>query len=711
MTVTTATLDALLAPRSVAILGASDDPTRISGRALRYLREGRYAGGLYPINPNREVVQELPAFASLGGLPEVPDVVIVAVAAHHVIDALEEAAEAGVRAAIVFSSGFAERSEDGARDQRRVSDLAAASGMRVVGPNCIGVFNATDRFFGTFASALDRGLPSGGPVAVVSQSGAYGGHLCALAQRRGLSVGYMVTTGNEADVDVAEAIGWLAARDEVTVIVAYAEGVRDGERFLEAAAVAHEHRTPVIFLKTGRSDAGARAASSHTATLAGADDVFSAVCEQYGVLRVTTTDEQLDVAYGCSRGIRPGGRRLGVVTLSGGIGVQICDAAGRLGLEVPPLPDDVQTTLRTSFPYASFANPVDVTAQSLQDWDVLDASLDAILASDRYDAVIAALTAVPLARPFAMRLQEAFEAAVSRHPERLIVLSCLADPQTVDAYENAGLLVFEDPDRATATIAALARANETFEQSLPERASDTANHLTIETGTEDEAKRLLAAAGVPVLPERLVRSAQEAAAAADELGYPVALKVVSPNVLHKTDVGGVELGVADAAGARAAFEAIHERVRAATSGTRIDGVLVTPMAPPGVDVIVGSHRDPVFGPVLMFGLGGIFVEVLDDVALALAPIDEPAAHRMIASIKGHPLLLGARGSEPGDTDALARTIAAVSRFAAVNRHSVESVEINPLRVFPSGVAALDAVIVAARDNPDHASPDMTIRKG
>jgi acetate---CoA ligase (ADP-forming) len=687
------TLDPLLAPRSVAIIGASNDPTRISGRSVRYLRESGYSGGLYPVNPTRTTVQGLPAFPSLGDLPEVPEVVIVAVTADRAVEALAEAAAAGVKGAVVFSSGFAELGEHGVWLQCRVSELAATSGMRVVGPNCLGVFNARERFFGTFASALDRELPIDGPVAVASQSGAYGAHLYSLARRRRVAVGYMITTGNEADVDVAEAIGWLAARDDVEVILGYAEGIRDGERFLEAVRVAHEHQTPVIFLKTGRSEVGVRAASSHTAALAVSDDVFETVCEEYGVLRVTTTEEQLEAAYGCLRGLRPPGRRLGIVTLSGGMGVQICDAADRHGLEVPPLPNDVQTTLGGRFPYASFANPIDVTAQALQDWDLFDASLDVALSSDRYDAVIASLHTVPLAPLFAVRLQQAFEAAMARYPRRLVVVSCLAEPETVRAYEDAGLLVFEDSDRAVATIAMLARANEALASAIPDRRNDPGSVIELTTGSEVESKRLLATAGVPVLQERLVTSSDDAVAAADELGYPVALKVVSPDVLHKTDVGGVVLGVADSAGARVAYADIHERVRAATADARVSGVLVTPMAPPGVDVIIGSHRDPLFGPVVMFGLGGVFVEILRDVALALAPLDQEAALKMIRSIRGYPLLAGARGAERADIDALARAIVALSEFAAANSDTVQSVDVNPLRVFGSGAAALDAVIV------------------
>jgi acyl-CoA synthetase (NDP forming) len=688
------TLDVLLAPRSVAIIGASDEPTRISGRTQRYLRDAGYEGAVYPVNPNRGVVQGLPAFPSLRDLPEVPDVALVAVPAERAVEALEEAAELGVKGAIVFAAGFAEHGEGGTLLQRRVAEVVASTGMRVVGPNCLGVFSAHDRFFGTFAIALDGGLPEPGPVAIASQSGAYGSHLFTLAQRRGLGVGYLVTTGNEVDVDVAEAIGSLAVRDDVTVILGYAEGIRDGERFLEALAEAHRRRTPVVFLKAGRSEVGAQAVSSHTASLAGSDEVFDAVCEEYGVLRVTTTEEQLDVAYGCLRGIFPHGRRLGVVSLSGGMGVQICDAADRCGLEVPPLPDDVQAGLLKRFPYASFANPVDLTAQVVQDWDLLDAALEAVLACDRFDAVVVSLTTVPLGLQAAPRLQEALGAAAGRHPERLVALTCLAEPEGLRAFGEAGLLVFEDLDRAVATVAALARAAECLARDLPDR-STAGTQVSVSRGTEDEAKRLLAEAGVEVLPERTVHSEGEAVAAADAVGYPVVLKVVSPDVTHKTDVGGVVVGVEDADAVRRAYTAVHEGVHVAVPDARIDGVLVAPMAPDGVDVIIGSHCDATFGPVVAFGLGGVFVELLDDVSMALAPVDTDRAHRMIRSIRGFGILDGARGTPLCDLDALATAIVAVSRLAAANAASIRSIDVNPVRASPSGAVALDASVVPA----------------
>ena len=318
-------IDTLLRPRSVAIFGASDDPARISGRPLRYLLEAGFAGPIYPINPNRATVQGVTAYASLADVPQVPDVALIAVPASLTEQAVRDCVDKGAKGAVIFSAGYAESGEDGLAVQRRVADIARAGGLRLLGPNCLGVFNPQIGFYGTFTQSLDKELPSAGPLGIVSQSGAYGSHIAYLARRRGMGINYWITTGNEADVDVSECLEWMAGQEDVKVIMAYVEGVRDGARFRRALALARRNRKPVVMMKVGRSEIGARAASSHTASLAGSDAIYDALFRQYGVHRAETTDEQLDVAYACLRGIFPEGDKLGVVTLSGGAGVLISD--------------------------------------------------------------------------------------------------------------------------------------------------------------------------------------------------------------------------------------------------------------------------------------------------------------------------------------------------------------------------------------------------
>ena len=689
-------LTPLFRPRAVAIIGASDDGVRISGRPLRYLREGGFKGAIYPVNPKRETVQGLRAYASLAALPEGPDVAVIAVSADLTFAAVAECAQLGVKAVIVFAAGYAEAGESGKHGQQELTRLVKASGMRMLGPNCLGVFNTQAGFFGTFSSTLDLGFPKpGGGLAVVSQSGAYGAHIAHLARERGIDVNYCLTTGNEADVDVSQCLSWLIGQPDVRVIMAYAEGIKNPSLFLHALRLAHAARKPIVFLKAGRSKVGQRAVGSHTAALAGSDAVYDAVFRQYGVHRAQSTDEQLDVAYACLRGIFPATGKLGIVTISGGAGIQLCDAAEQHGLDVSPMPDEAQRKLKALLPFAAVENPVDVTAQALNDMTLLEQALAVMLEEGGYDSTIGFFTTVPSARSFAVPLRDAITRGVGQHKERLIVLCMVADAATVRSYEQAGYLVYADVVRAVAAVAALMRIRQVFDRALS--AVKVARRTLKDYGsfTEHEAKRLLAAAGVPVPAERLARTADEAVDAADALGYPVVLKIVSPDILHKTDIGGVALNLSDAASTRKAYDTIMEGAKAAMPRARLDGVLVTRMAPKGVETIIGVARDPTFGPVVMFGLGGVFVEVLNDVTFRLAPFDQAEAARMIDEIGARAVLAGTRGAPPADVEALAATLARVSQFAAAYADEVESVDINPFLVLPQGQGglALDAAIV------------------
>jgi len=712
-------LTRLFNPRSVAIIGASDDGARISGRPLRYLREGGFQGAIYPVNPKRDTVQGLRAYASLAALPEVPDVAIITVAAELTLPALQDCAVHGIRAVMLFAAGYAEASAAGAQAQNALADLAQTAGMRLLGPNCLGIFNAETRYWGTFSSTLDLGFATPGGLAVASQSGAYGAHIAYLAKGRGLGVSYCLTTGNEADVDLAECLLWLIERPEVRVVMAYAEGIKKPSLFLQALRRAHALRKPIVILKVGQSQVGQRAVGSHTAALAGSDAVYDAVFRQYGVHRAFSAEEQLDVAYACLRGLFPIGRKLGIVTVSGGAGIHLSDIAERYGLDVSPMPLEAQRKLTANLPYAAPENPVDVTAQALNDMGVLNQGLRLMLDEGGYDALVGFFTTVPSAPSFAVALRETLLHSVGARRDRLIALCMVADTATVRDYEQAGYLVFVDEARAVAALAALMCFADAWAQPLPEIAiapgAASIPRLGLEPLSEYAAKRLLAAAGVPVPAEHLVRTANEACEAASPTGSvpdsAFALKIVSPDLLHKTEVGGVALNVPTAS-VRSAFDTLMMHVRAAAPQARIEGVLVTPMASRGVETIIGVVRDATFGPVVMFGLGGIFVEVLKDVTFRLAPFDEAEALRMIGEVRGaRALLAGARGAPAADVAALAATLAAVSRFAAAHSSDLDSLDINPFLVLPQGQGglALDAAIVT-RVQKD-AGSDVTRPRG
>ena len=686
-------LSALFEPRSVAVIGASSNVTRIGGRVLDYLKRGGFAGPIVPVNPNRSEVQGLTTVASVADLPDGIDMAIIALPAAATRDALAACARRGIKGAIVFTSGFAETGEEGRKAEAELTRIAHEAGMRILGPNCLGAFNSFSGFFGTFTNTLDRVFPRPGGLSIVSQSGAFGTHLFWLAHQRGMGLRHWISTGNECDVEAAECLDYVIADPGTHVILLYLEGARRGPALMAALQRAREAGKPVIAIKVGRSAVGAEAAASHTAALAGGDAVYDAVFRRYGVARVHSAETMIDAAQIALAGRLPTGKRLGIVTISGGGGILMADVASDLGLELPPMPPAAQEALKQGLPFAAPRNPVDITAQAFNDLDLMERNLDLIVADGGYDAVIAFFTTVAGSPAIAPPLIAALRNLRASHPDRLIVLSLLADPDLVKAYEAEDFPVFEDPGRAVAAVAALAPSGDLAPASAAQQ--PPAVDLLAGPLNEHQSKSVLADAGVPVVAGTLVKSPEEAASAFERIGGPVAMKVVSATLAHKSEIGGVLLDVADEQAVRQGFATLLERARAHAPAAGIDGVLVAPMVKGHIETIIGVRSDPVFGPVVMFGLGGIFVEVLKDVTFRLAPFDEAEAHRMIAEVKGHALLNGARGRPPADVDALAGALAAVSRFAAAAGERLESLDINPFAVMPrgEGAMALDALVV------------------
>jgi acyl-CoA synthetase (NDP forming) len=690
-----ASLDRLLAPSSVAVIGASADPLRIGGRPIAHMLARGFAGRILPVNPNRAEVQGLRAYPSIAALPEVPEAAIVAVPGAAAVEAVAELARAGVAATVVFTAGFAETGAAGAELQARMAAQARTHGMRLLGPNCLGLFNARIGYYPIFSTSLEGGWPVPGRIGIASQSGAYGTHLFAAARERRLGTPICVTTGNEADVALAHVIGWLAEDPETDVIAAYAEGIHDAEQFLLALDVARRARKPVVMMKVGRSAQGAAAARSHTASIAGDDAVTGAVLAEFGVVRARTTEELLDIAQMATRRIYPVRNTLGVITISGGAGVLIADAAEELGFAMPPMPEATQARLRAHVPFAAPRNPVDCTAQAFNDLSLIGTFTEAMVAEGGYSSILGFFSQVGGSASLAPGIRAQLAATKARHPDRLYAVSVLATPERVQEYESDGFVVFEDPSRAVVALHAMGRFGEAFARP-PASPPPTVPPVTLPTRTPDEAaaKRLLAQAGIAPVPECLCTDAEAAVAAAGELGWPVVLKIASPDILHKSDIGGVLLDVGDAEAVRAGFAALHERARIRAPGARLAGVLVARQLRGGVECILGIQRDPVFGPVAVFGLGGVFVEVLRDVVLRRCPFGEDEALGMIRSIRGAPLLLGARGRRSADVPALAAMLARLSAFAAQAGPRLVSIDLNPVLAMPAGEGAwcADAVI-------------------
>jgi len=688
------TLDDLLAPKSVAIVGASDNPERIGGRPIQKFQNLGYEGHIYPVNPNRDVVQGIQAYPTLSDISGEVDFVLVAVPAKGVLDVVREAATKKAKTVMIFSSGFSEMSEAGRRAQDELTRISRDSGVRIIGPNCFGVFNAAINFYPTFSSTIGHHIPTPGGLAIISQSGGYGAQLFVLAHQRGLKMTYWITTGNECDVNVAEGIKLLAENDAVQTILAYAESIKDGEMLVEGLEVARAAHKPVIFMKAGSSEIGAAAVSSHTASLAGEDVIYDAVLKQYGAYRPRATEEAIEVAYAAAPRIFPVGKRIGLASISGGAGVLMADAATDYDLNVAEMPADAQTEMKKLLPFASARNPVDITAQVVNDMTLVTGFTKLMLNQGKYDALVGFWASAGVVPELGSAICKALAKAMEGQDNKLFIQSLVAGPEMRKQFEEAGFPCIEDPYKAVATMAALISCGMAFAAGRP-AIPDIPNLPALPEGPlgEKAAKKILADFGLPLATDTLATSSAEAAAAAERIGGPVAMKIASPDILHKTDVGGVKLGITGGDNVSTTYDEIIASSKAAVPNAKIEGVLISAMAADGVDCILGAKVDPVFGPVVMFGLGGVFTEILKDVSFRRAPVSPETALGMIDELKGAALLKGARGAEPCDLDSICDAISKLSVMAVAHSDNIESIEMNPLRALPEGCIGLDALIV------------------
>ena len=704
-------LDSLLSPHSIAIVGASATPSKIGAVPLRYLIERGYAGDLYPINPARSELQDLRAYPSLRSVGKPIDLAIIAVPASQAELALDDAVAARVKNVVVFSAGFAETGAGGAAAQRRLAARARAAGIRVLGPNCLGFMNVRSAVYATFSPVLAGGVAEAGAIGIVSQSGAFGAYAYGMARERHVGLSTWVTTGNEADIQVADCVAWMARDPATKVIMAYMEGCKDGERLKQALDLARSAGKPVVMFKVGRTELGAMAAASHSAALAGNDAAFDALFRQYGVWRARTIDEFFDVAHCLAVSGLPVNAKLGLLTVSGGVGALMSDEAAEAGLDVAPLPQAAQDRIRARVPFAATRNPVDVTGQVTSEIDLLELAADAMLGEGGYGSLLIFLSAAGLT-PAMQEMQLTLARDLRRdYPGRLVMFSTLPDPHQLRALERLGCLTFSDPSRAIRVIAAMSFFGARREQPTA-RPRPSGKSIALRPGTYNEADALdlLQAHGVPVVARRRAQSRDDAAGVARELGFPVAMKVLSAAITHKSDVGGVVLDIADEDQAGAAYDRILTGVRDAVPGARLDGVLVAPMVRGGVECILGAQRDPALGPVVMLGLGGVNAELLRDVTLRIAPVDLDEARRMIGELKTAALMRGFRGAPKADVEALAAAVVRLSDVAVAAGDTLESIDVNPFVVLAdgNGAAALDAVIVGRAVSPAQAARELVI---
>lgn len=692
-------LDRFFRPRSVAVIGASDTAARPNTAMWRKIRDWgeRWGAKVHPVNPNRDTIDGVPAFNSVAEVPGKLDLAVILVGA--AVEAFEAVLEKRPAFAVIFAAGFAEVGPEGEELQRRLEKLVAEGETHLLGPNTnLNAFEIYEK--GNF----------GRPLALITQSG-HQGRPIFQAQELGIAMSHWAPTGNEVDLEFADFARYFADQPDVRVVAAYIEGFKDGRTFMLAADHAARKGKPLVMVKVGRTDEGRSMAKSHTGHLTGSDDVVSAAFRQFGVTRVDGLDELQDTSMMLARTEPPRARSkegwgVCIYAISGGTGAHMADMAAAAGLRLPELTAKTQTALHQWIPdYLRVSNPVDNGGAPSAD-ERGPKILDAIISDPNVDLVICPITgalasmSLPLARDLV---------AVSKKTHKPICViwgsPTSGDQAYVDVLLKSNLPVFRTFSNCVGAVKAyfdyhdfLGRYRSPFDRPALRRSPAAAktDRLFREAGalSEHQSKRVLKAYDIPVTRERLVGSAAEAVKAAGAVGFPVVLKVSSPDLLHKSDLGLVKVGVSSAAEVRRAYAELVDTVAERAPNARVEGVLVSELVTEGVECVVGVGQDDLFGPVVMFGLGGVFVEVLRDVTFRIPPFGRDEARRMIEEVKGFPLLRGARGAQKADLRALTDVLMGVQRLAVDHADSLAELDINPLVVGPRGAVALDALVVA-----------------
>ena len=705
----------LLWPRTVAVIGASPNIDIIRGRLLHIMRLREFPGRIYPVTRSQPEVQGLRAYPSIADVPEAVDLAVIVIPAAAVPEALAECGAHGVKAAIIISSGFAEeRGEEGPRRQAEIRDIAARHGMVICGPNCEGLVNALVPLAATFSPSLEHtetslapDVEGGRPIAVISQSGGISFSYLNRGRPRQLRFTYLISSGNEANVEGFDYVDFMLDEGRTDIFLMYVEAIKSGDRFRAAAIKAADAGKPLVVAKVGRSDAGRRAAASHTGSLAGADSAYDAAFRRYGVVRCDDMDEMLDVAAAFAFCPLPRGRRVGLLSASGGGAVWMADALSANGLLLGELDPVTTKEIDALIPsYGTSQNPVDLTAQSVREVGYARV-IDLLRRSSAVDAVV--VVGSLASEKLLQRDREAIARVVAESDKPILFCAyTLASAEAIAVLAGCGVPAYTSLGSCARALGALAdyaefqtrwQRRRPAEPSVGATRDDVARRLGLARKplTEYEAKTLLAEYGIARPPETQVTNEDAAVAAARRIGFPVALKVQSPDITHKTEAGAVVLGLDSDAAVRAAYRQVMAAAKGAAPTADVHGVLVQRMAPAGVEMIIGVTRDPVFGPIVMVGLGGIYVEVLRDVVFAPAPLETEEVRDVLARLKGRSLLDGVRGRPAADVEALVDVVVKLSRFAADHADALAEIDLNPVIVHPArgGLSIVDALIVPA----------------
>jgi acetyltransferase len=704
-------LDAIFAPQSVAVIGASNTPGKVGHDIFVNILKGGFTGTLYPVNPHARAVSSVRAYPALAEIPDRVDLAIVIVPPKPALAAVEEAVAKGIRGVVIVSAGFREVGGEGREIEDRIVAICREAGVRLIGPNCLGVINPLPAV--RLNASFSTRMPKAGNISFISQSGALCTAVLDFAADRNFGFSKFISIGNKADVDELDLLRYLHEDPDTEVILLYLEELRRGPEFIAAVKeiTCGDYRPkPVLVIKSGRTSAGAKAAASHTGALSGTEGVYNAIFQQAGIIRVDSIDELFDFAtafaykneseLGKLRRKVPSGNRVAIVTNAGGPGIVATDMSMFAGLELARFKEDTIETLASHLPStANLNNPVDVIGDASM--ERYENALGAVIRDEGVDGALVILT------PQSMTDVQGTAEAIARIARRSFkpILCCFMGVIDVSAgvkyLQDHGIPVYKFPENAAKAFGALYRYSQWLNrQHLAqyalsfdrERAARIIADCLARGKTrlgELDGLGVLESYGFRVLPTRLAQSAAQAAATASDIGFPVVMKVVSEQILHKSDAGGVIVGIESPADAARAFETIAARARAYRPDAVVEGVLVQKMAPAGTEVILGLNRYPVFGPLLMFGIGGIFVEVFQDVTFRLAPIGRNEARRMVRQIKGYKLLKGFRGRPAADIETIEKCLVGLSSLA-IDHPEIVELDINPLLVHPAGEGATAA---------------------
>jgi acyl-CoA synthetase (NDP forming) len=699
-------LERFFNPRSIAIIGASQDFITISGQPLKHLQSHGYQGKLYPVNPRYQEVAGVKCHSSLAEVPETPDLVLILVNASRVADMLQQCGKKGVPYVIIFSSGFSEMGGEGVKLQQQLAEIAREYDIGVIGPNCQGMMNVADGVYAGFGSVFFTDYEPG-RVSMVSQSGGFGFSVMNLSSKDGgLPFRQMVTTGNEIGVSTLDFIDYFIQDPRTDIIAGYLEGAKDAWRLPEIGQKALAAGKPILMWKVGNTEQGQKAAASHTANLGGAMALYKAAFKQNGIIQVEDIQDVVDYGRAFRNGRLPRGNRLAIITISGGAGILMTDECIGRGMRLADLAPETAAKLREFVPsFGSINNPVDVTAAIFNDLSLINRTLQTIVDDPGVDCI--AMINASLQGEIASRIAAEIVVVAGKTDKPIYITWSARDVMAPEAYaalEAARIPHYKSPvrcGRALAAVSWYAEARRRRDRQGKETAltlSSAVARKALEGKTADvseyHAKRILAEYGIPVTREALATTKDQALAGAKRIGYPVAIKVQSPDIPHKTEARAVRLGIASDGELAFAYDGILANARAYNKSARIEGVLVQEMLKDGLEAILGVTNDPLFGPAVMFGLGGIFAEVLKDVSFRLAPVTPSVAREMVEEIAGYPVLAGARGRPRADVDALVDAIVHLSALAVDLKDRVGELDINPLFVFAEGrgVKAADALI-------------------